>query len=187
MRLSPKEPKYASNLSAVLYEAGQYSKAIAAIRLSWQLLRARNEADGKSPTPTIADPLAVKLATRFAKACSHRFCSKDEPQAHGKSKDTDEEMELLLLLCPADVDDVKIKDLQAAWMQWRALLDGKAEHEADKRAARKRMRSVPIFKSPEYAIFSLYVRYLSHLQGTDSGILYCKCFDWKLVQELTMY
>lgn len=157
MRLAPKEPKYPSNLSAVLYEAGKYSKAITAIQLSWQLLRAKNERDGQSPTPTVADPFAVKLATRFAKACSHRSYSKEEPQAGGKFKDTDEEIESFLPLCPADVDDVKFKDLQAAWLQWRALRDSKVhqtleECEAEKAAARKRLRSISIFKSPEYAV-----------------------------------
>ena len=157
MRLAPNEPKYPSNLSAVLYEAGQYSEAITAIRLSWQLLRAKNEADGRSPTPTIADPFAIKLATRFAKACTHRSYSQDELQTDGKVEDTDEEIESLFISCPADVDDVKIKDLQAAWLQWRALRDDKVqqnleEYKADKAAAHKRLRSISIFKSSECAI-----------------------------------
>lgn len=153
MRLAPKEPKYPSNLSAVLYEAGKYSKAITAIRLSWQLLRAKNEADGRSPMPTVADPLAVKLATRFAKACSHRFYSEDGPQTRGKFNNTDAQMECLPLLGPSGVDDAKVKDLWAAWLQWRALRDNKAQptlkkQKAEKAAARKRLRSIPVFKSP---------------------------------------
>ncbi|KJA21534.1 hypothetical protein HYPSUDRAFT_41905 [Hypholoma sublateritium FD-334 SS-4] len=160
IRLSPKEPKYPSNLSAVLYEAGKYSKAITAIRLSWHLLQAKNEVAGQSPTPTVADPLAVKLAIRFAKACSHRFYSEEEPQAGDKFKDIDEEIESLLL-CPADVDDVKIKDLQAAWLQWRELRDSKVQQsleecEAEKTAARKRLRSISIFKSPEEPTLEYY-------------------------------
>ncbi len=163
MRLAPHEPKYPSNLSAVLYEVGQYSEAITAIRLSWQLLRAKNEADGRIPNPTVADPFAVKLATRFAKACTHRSYSQDELQTGDKVEDTDEEIESLFLSCPADVDDVKIKDLQAAWLQWRAIRDNKVqqnlgEYQADKAAARRRLRSISIFKSPECAVF-LYARY----------------------------
>ncbi|RDB17580.1 hypothetical protein Hypma_001021 [Hypsizygus marmoreus] len=56
-KLDPTNPVYPSNLSAALYELGDYAGCINAILRSWSL----------DPEPT----LAAKLSTRLAKALSH--------------------------------------------------------------------------------------------------------------------
>ncbi|KAF9040854.1 hypothetical protein BJ165DRAFT_328137 [Panaeolus papilionaceus] len=67
-KINPSEPKYASNLSAVYYEQGQYIDSIASIVNSWRSLRVKNSVDGVPNTPSITDPLAIKLSLRFLKA-----------------------------------------------------------------------------------------------------------------------
>ncbi|THH27274.1 hypothetical protein EUX98_g6912 [Antrodiella citrinella] len=57
--LDPTDPVYPSNLSAALYENGQYTDAIQAILRSWLLLRANT---------TLKPELATRLFTRLGKA-----------------------------------------------------------------------------------------------------------------------
>ncbi|KAH6899382.1 hypothetical protein BKA70DRAFT_1314259 [Coprinopsis sp. MPI-PUGE-AT-0042] len=57
-----KEPKYASNLSAVLYEMGLYSECVDAIQRAWE----RMERASGAASPDNA--FAIKLATRCTKA-----------------------------------------------------------------------------------------------------------------------
>jgi hypothetical protein len=59
--LDAKNPKYKSNLSAVLFEQGKYVEAIATVKAAWGLLEG---SDGGSHGQK---PLATKLATRFSK------------------------------------------------------------------------------------------------------------------------
>ncbi|TFK22030.1 hypothetical protein FA15DRAFT_671981 [Coprinopsis marcescibilis] len=54
------EPKFASNLSAVLFELGQYSDALDNIAHAWRILQKKEMLE--------SSPLAPRLATRFAKA-----------------------------------------------------------------------------------------------------------------------
>ncbi|KAH6889592.1 hypothetical protein BKA70DRAFT_1329294 [Coprinopsis sp. MPI-PUGE-AT-0042] len=57
-----KEPKYASNLSAVLYEMGLYSECVDAIQRAWE--RIERASGAASPD----NAFAIKLATRCTKA-----------------------------------------------------------------------------------------------------------------------
>ncbi|EFI28567.1 hypothetical protein CC1G_13594 [Coprinopsis cinerea okayama7 len=55
------EPKYFSNLSAVLFELGEYEECMKAITKSWTILK-------HGGTSLESSPLAIKLATRYAKS-----------------------------------------------------------------------------------------------------------------------
>lgn len=56
------EPKYESNLSAVLFEMGSYRECIQAIQRAWVRM------ERISGAPSSGGALAPKLATRFTKA-----------------------------------------------------------------------------------------------------------------------
>jgi hypothetical protein len=62
--LDKNEAKYVSNLSAVLFEFGQYRECIDGIKRAWERMP-----DGASLDPENA--LAVKLATRLARSVYH--------------------------------------------------------------------------------------------------------------------
>lgn len=156
MRLDPAEPKYPSNLSAVLYEAGRYPKALTAIRVSWKLLHG----PAAPPTTPVVDALAVKLATRFAKASSHGFYSKTVVLHAPEHADGDADIEKFAER-ERSGDDAKAREMRAAWAQWRAVRDDDAHqdkkaHEKEIAESQAKLRAIPIFKSPSCA-FCLFL------------------------------
>ncbi|KAG2023894.1 hypothetical protein CC2G_001500 [Coprinopsis cinerea AmutBmut pab1-1] len=70
------EPKYFSNLSAAFFELGEYENCTKAIEKSWAILQT-------AATPLECNPLAARLATRYAKA----YCFMNTA-AHIKVDDT---------------------------------------------------------------------------------------------------
>ncbi|PPQ68988.1 hypothetical protein CVT25_009173 [Psilocybe cyanescens] len=153
-KIGPNEPKYPSNLSAVLYELGQYLECITAIRKAWTRLRARNPTEGKLPTPIESDPLAIKLATRFAKANVNTVASKAASLHDMLSPDVDldTDIEKFVKLEREGSDDTKIQEMKAAWDQWQNLRDECAQHTSAEcgkitDSAAARLRATPILKS----------------------------------------
>ncbi|KAF9480633.1 hypothetical protein BDN70DRAFT_600662 [Pholiota conissans] len=164
--LDSKEPKYASNLSAVLYELGRYPAAIKAIRLAWQRLRGKY-LDDKPSTPPPSDALAMKLATRFAKAqvngVANKTISLHAPAE--QAEDTtilDSDMEKFSFLERKE-QDPKVKELIIAWDLWQSLRTDCGKHSVEecklaKNDAERTLRMLPIYKSPidpvmEYFVF----------------------------------
>ena len=62
----PSDPVYPSNLSAALYEIGDYAKCVDAVIRSWNLLK--DKADVKPE-------LIIRLSTRLAKSLCHGVCA----------------------------------------------------------------------------------------------------------------
>ncbi|KAF8968714.1 hypothetical protein BDZ97DRAFT_2056141 [Flammula alnicola] len=164
-QLDHKEPKYPSNLSAVLYELGKYPECVKVIHLAWQALREQNMVDGKLSTPPELDPLGLKLATRFAKAenngySSHTISLHAKPFVDASAarnervvKPLESDIEKFALLERAGHVDARIGDLKWAWEQWRAIRHHCSRHtakqcKAEIAAAETRLRATPIFKSP---------------------------------------
>ncbi|KIM41915.1 hypothetical protein M413DRAFT_71143 [Hebeloma cylindrosporum] len=158
--LDPKEPKYASNLSAVLYELGRYAACIVAIHLSWNPLRQQN---GSPSTPPESDPLALKLATRFAKAKLNGISNKTI-SLHGEAptqpnavkgdqatKDLEADIEKFAILERDGNVDAKVKEMRSIWEEWRSVREKCSTHSANEcqaaiAAAQTRFRAIPIFK-----------------------------------------
>jgi hypothetical protein len=158
--LDPKEPKYASNLSAVLYELGRYAACIVAIHLSWNPLRLQN---GTPWTPPESDPLAVKLATRFAKAKLNGI-SNNTISLHGEAptqlnaikndqptKDLEADIEKFAMLERDGNMDAKVKEMRSIWEEWQSVREKCSSHslkecQASISAAQTRFRAMPIFK-----------------------------------------
>ncbi|KAF9558523.1 hypothetical protein CPC08DRAFT_763920 [Agrocybe pediades] len=157
-RLDKTEPKYPSNLSAVLYELGRYADCIAAIRQCWECLTAQGSSDRELLN---SNPLTIKLATRFAKAKISGVAAGAISLHKNKSKSKDEKLaaferdieDFATEKTPAEVGDAKVKELHSAWEQWRAIRDACAGHNAEAckanvAAAASRLRGLPIYKRP---------------------------------------
>lgn len=152
------EPKYPSNLSAALYEAGKYTDAIKSVRDAWK--RLHSSASGSSLSPT--DPLAIKLSIRLAKSKINAVCTGAislHERASAQTTDRertdavlDEEVEKFGVLRPdTDAEDPKAAEVKAVWGYWRAIRSQCASHleqqcQAQKRAAEVRFRALRIFK-----------------------------------------
>ncbi|KAF8970584.1 hypothetical protein BDZ97DRAFT_1753793 [Flammula alnicola] len=196
-KLDRKEPKYPSNLSAVLYELGRYSECVKVIYISWQRLRAQNTVDGKLSTPPELDPLGLKLATRFAKAKSNGSSSKAISLHAEPSVDTapagservfqslGADIEKFALLERAGHVDARIGDLRWAWEQWRAIRHHCSRHtakqcKAEIAAAETRLRTTPIFKSPCDPTLEFFTFGHDEVQSLMKGINGSSCDDYCL-------
>jgi len=160
VKLDPKEPKYASNLSAVLYELGRYAACIVAIHLSWNPLRLQN---GTPLIPPETDPLAIKLATRFAKAKLNGI-SNSTISLHGEAptqpnaikndqvtKDLEADVENFAMLERDGNMDPKVKEMKSIWEEWQGVREKCSNHSAKEcqvtiSAAQTRFNAMPIFK-----------------------------------------
>lgn len=163
-RLDSTDPVYSSNLSAVYYEQGQYVKSIEAIIISWRALRAKHVVDDKPSTPPLSNPLAPKLALRFAKAklngaLSGAFSLHDKKpkkkQTSESNNGIEQDMDAFVNAYLEENDwssaDGKVEELWAVWSEWRATVSqcNLHEREACQQAmadARRRLRDFPIFR-----------------------------------------
>lgn len=186
VKLDPKEPKYASNLSAVLYELGRYDACIVAIHLSWNPLRLQS---GKPLTPPESDPLALKLATRFAKAKLNGI-KNNTISLHGEAptqpnsikndqvaKDLEADIEKFAMLERDGNVDAKVKEMRAIWEAWRSVREKCSSHslkecQATLSVAQTRFNAMPIFKGAAWvAWFSQLDFNLNIPQWPNHGIL----------------
>ncbi|KDR74925.1 hypothetical protein GALMADRAFT_269119 [Galerina marginata CBS 339.88] len=164
--LEPTDPKYASNLSAVLYEQGRYKPCIKAIFKSWLALKAKYKAN---PDQLNEDVLAFKIATRFAKAKINAaingkillHASSAKPNALKKQTwelDLEPDIQTYVMAKKADP---KAGDLLRTWERWEIMRDGHLSHspeqcKANISEADSRLRALPIFRlacDPENEFF----------------------------------
>lgn len=157
--LDLQEPKYPSNLSAALYEAGKYVEALKSVRDAWKRLHASSTGTSVSAT----DPLAIKLATRLAKAkingvrsgfiSLHASTSVKFSDQERAGDVLDEEVEKFGMQDSSiGAEDPKISEMKAVWRQWSAIRSQCTSHsqqecEAQKDSAEVRFRAIRIFKA----------------------------------------
>jgi len=126
-----------------------------AIRLSWECLVVN---DGLLDS----DPLAIKLATRFAKAkingvacgdISLHKKKKSSTQVNERVARIDTEIDAFVAAFDekGNGEDPKFKEMQFVWHQWRSVRDECAQHSAEEyraklNAAASRLRGIPIYK-----------------------------------------
>lgn len=164
-KLDKKEPKYLSNLSAVLYEIGNYTDTIHRIADAWSCLKLR---DSIGPS-LLHNPLAIKLVTRFAKSRMNETRSKssiERKSLHSEDKTklgkleykVEREMEDFVgALRPSITDDPKVVEMRKVWNCWRAMRSDLGDPRMDERyesrvsANAERFRALPTFKSAPYA------------------------------------
>ncbi|KAH6888964.1 hypothetical protein BKA70DRAFT_1442577 [Coprinopsis sp. MPI-PUGE-AT-0042] len=130
------DAKYPSNLSAVLFELGQYGDCAEAIKRAWGRL-------AKANLLTPESPMALKLATRFAKTVYHdASLAKELDLATDIARYVDQH--------PSERDP-KVVDMRD-W--WKAARSGPCIPPGD--AEFRRALSVPIFKSTEDPTLEYY-------------------------------
>ncbi|KAF8962202.1 hypothetical protein BDZ97DRAFT_1920671 [Flammula alnicola] len=191
-RLDPKDPKYASNLSAAYYEQGKYISAVKSVVLAWQILRSQRSVDGKPATPPPTDILGIKLATRFAKAKMNGFANKTiarhessinvESAKEANQKQLAKVLEtdidkFVMLERPENVVDAKIDEMRMAWQHLRSIRDDCSLHTPEQcgmalASSEARLRGLHIFKSasdPTMELFKFgHDRVRSILDGVDN-------------------
>ncbi|KAF9529083.1 hypothetical protein CPB83DRAFT_853195 [Crepidotus variabilis] len=155
-QLGPTEPKYASNLSAVVYEQGKYVQCTKSVCRAWKVL---DDSHLQSMPPN--DVLAIKLATRAAKAQMNGFFDasllEDSKHFHRRRSANEKAclnaMEQYALL-ERPQGDSKIEEMSSLWRQWRRV---QAEYRTDdphhlsnfsseRKESQMRMNALPIFK-----------------------------------------
>ncbi|KAI0357701.1 hypothetical protein OH77DRAFT_1475432 [Trametes cingulata] len=127
----PTDPVYPSNLSAALFETGDYLGCASAVLRAWKLLR--DQRDAKRD-------LILRLSARLAKALP--FCVQSQPNSSGvlraSENDIKEIRDYALSCSPSE-------DLSRAWAEW-----GATDAESEERARRRdiclsKLSRLPLF------------------------------------------
>ena len=131
-----------------------------AIHLSWKPLRLQS---GTPLTPPESDPLALKLATRFAKAKLNGI-NNNTISLHGEAptqpnsikndqvaKDLEADIEKFAMLERDGNVDEKVKEMKAIWEAWQSVREKCSSHsvkecQASLSVAQTRFNAMPIFK-----------------------------------------
>ncbi|KIJ64313.1 hypothetical protein HYDPIDRAFT_112299 [Hydnomerulius pinastri MD-312] len=135
-KLNNTDPVYPSNLSAALYEIGDYLGCVEAVMRSWSSLVLVAQPDRDNG-------LALKLSNRLAKALSHGIMSRViEPSFIKENEAIIKELENV-------VKDHE-KEAFMAWTSWKRVLRDAVDHEQKILEGRARLAQLPIFKgTPE--------------------------------------
>ncbi|EPQ56471.1 hypothetical protein GLOTRDRAFT_40012, partial [Gloeophyllum trabeum ATCC 11539] len=132
---APTDPVYPSNLSAALYETGDYISCIDAISRAWKRLSTAYQESNRS--------LQSRLSLRLAKALCHGIRN-----GSVKSEDLTRHRELIIALSdPSSFQEAQASDLESAWKEWDKLqpeLDDRVEAVT---TALGQLSRLPIFKA----------------------------------------
>ncbi|KAJ6617025.1 hypothetical protein B0H10DRAFT_1914787 [Mycena sp. CBHHK59/15] len=125
----PTNPVYPSNLSAALFEEGDYISCVMAINRCWKLL-------GTSE----ANPsLATRLSGRLAKALAHGF--QDGSVSQNLLNDVGPTINDLEALSPSGQPE-----LACMWQDWNRIAHKSGDRSENSAAARKRFSELPVFR-----------------------------------------
>ena len=137
-----------------MYEQGEYKACIEAICKAWFALSKVSNLNGQAGIP-LSNQLAIKLATRLAKANLHTFFDYTASMQSSEEESTDLtqiEVEKYALQERSKLgEDVKVTEMQLCWMQWRKVKSNPCDamrKMALVEQAKTRLRALPIFKSP---------------------------------------
>ncbi|KAI0366567.1 hypothetical protein BV20DRAFT_1002228 [Pilatotrama ljubarskyi] len=133
-RFDPNDPVYPSNLSAALYEAGDYRDCVAAVSRAWKLLKEQ---------PDAKPDLSSRLSSRLAKAlCLLVQSQPSSREAFKEYEATIQELQDHALSSSPD------GELAKAWKDWQAM-NVDPEHRARKcDAALSSLSRLPLFMKP---------------------------------------
>ncbi|KAF9040856.1 hypothetical protein BJ165DRAFT_1613427 [Panaeolus papilionaceus] len=166
-KINPSEPKYASNLSAVQYERGQYRECIEAIVESWRALRVKGSVDDNPVMPPTTDPLAIKLSLRFLKA-KLNLLAQGLLSLHDDKGERDEDAAVIeqdmedfcseLLRKKATSQHAELEHIWGVWFKTKRECQKHEAGECKKKLeeAEKRLRSLPIYKASLYDVIDYF-------------------------------
>ncbi|KAI0649800.1 hypothetical protein C8Q79DRAFT_923284 [Trametes meyenii] len=139
-KANPSDPVYPSNLSAALYEAGDYAGCISAVLRSWKLLSSQQ------------DPkrgLVVRLSSRLAKALC--LAARADPGSRSDFDSRKAEIEELKSFCLKSADSVSgasSEEISRIWEDWETA-KGELDDSVQKGAAcSSALSRLPLFMKP---------------------------------------
>ncbi|KII90183.1 hypothetical protein PLICRDRAFT_40377 [Plicaturopsis crispa FD-325 SS-3] len=135
--LDPENPVYASNLSAALYEIGDYPACFDAILRSWTQLSSQPE------NPALSLKLSVRLAKSLAHGVQSGVITASKVDENATAID---DLEKVLRKQPESEN----ADHAQAWLAWRQISFGLTDRDRLAHEGRVRLSRMPIFRgTPE--------------------------------------
>ncbi|KAI0634386.1 hypothetical protein C8Q77DRAFT_1217561 [Trametes polyzona] len=139
-KADPNDPVYPSNLSAALFEVGDYSGCVVAILRSWRLLRPQRDSKGD---------LVARLSSRLAKTLC--FAARSDPEAIRTTKLYASDIAKLKeysLKATSGASPVDIGELHRWWNEWEASKTGLGCFEEKKSKCLAALSRLPLFMKP---------------------------------------
>ncbi|KAF7976940.1 hypothetical protein HWV62_5363 [Athelia sp. TMB] len=134
---APKDPVYPSNLSAALYESGDYAGCVKAISRSWKLL---------DDNPTLSFKLSTRLAKSLAQGVREGSITLAFITAHAK---VISDLEKITQKYP-DMTPDTLQDHNRLWGEWSSISVERGDRLGAAREALGRLSRLPVFRySPE--------------------------------------
>ncbi|KAI0357702.1 hypothetical protein OH77DRAFT_1421794 [Trametes cingulata] len=133
-RFDPSDPVYPSNLSAALYEAGDYLGCVSAVSRAWRLLREQ---------PDAKPDLCTRLSARLVKA----LCVSVQSQPSSKESLKEYEVHIQELQDRA-LSSSPDGDLARAWRDWEAMTAKAEERARRSEISLSGLSRLPLFMKP---------------------------------------
>lgn len=132
---SPSDPVYPSNLSAALYELGDYQETVEAISRSWNLITSQSNS-----------ALPPKLSNRLVRTLCHGTragtITSDTIKTHDKVINT---LELVAI-------NSHSLEVSMMWKEWRKIEAEEGDRKQIARESRARLSRIPIFRKRLFVI-----------------------------------
>ena len=132
-KLDPSNPVYASNLSAALYELGDYVSAMNAALRSWSSIKSRNDETDAA--------LSLKLSTRLAKCLSQGF--QDGTITASLVEQNAESIKALEGFSSQEKEGFENAH---AWNAWKAIRPALSHQQELSHEAKVRLSKMPMYK-----------------------------------------
>lgn len=146
-KANSKDPVYPSNLSAALYEIGDYLACASAILRSWKLLQDQSESATKPD-------LIIRLSTRLAKALTFavlsKMATKADLDAYEGGIATLRERSFAIPTASTGSAVNAVDELSRAWQQWDVVQSEGDERTQKSEACLRNLSKLPIFMKPLY-------------------------------------
>ncbi|KAH9916974.1 uncharacterized protein BXZ73DRAFT_105668 [Epithele typhae] len=134
------DPVYPSNLSASLYEEGNYSGAVDAILRAWNVLKDR---------PGTKQEVIARLSTRLAKALAHGFkCGTIDNAAVGAIKEQAAHIESAASAGTSTSDASTSVEHPRVWEEWASLSAHLDDYDEKAVAGARALSRLPILSKP---------------------------------------
>ncbi len=145
----PTDPVYPSNLSAALYEVGDYAGCIDAVLRAWRIL------DGKDTKPD----LLVRLSNRLAKALSLgvRAMTISQTDLHANEAGIQELRKAAKTASEGLGNATTADDLVRTWEEWDATASDVKAFAEQSGVAISSLSRLPLFSKPLWVSSMLYI------------------------------
>ncbi|KAI0658112.1 hypothetical protein C8Q70DRAFT_201642 [Cubamyces menziesii] len=144
-KANSKDPVYPSNLSAALYEIGDYLACASAILRSWKLLQDQSES---APKPDLIIRLSTRLAKALTFAVLSKMATKADLEAYEEGIATLRERSFAIPTASTGSAVNAVDELSRAWQQWDVVQSEGDERIQKSEACLRSLSKLPIFMKP---------------------------------------